>query len=67
MNTEAPRKTIEESILSLLGKQPSLTERAMAVALEKSFSTVARTVRKLREEGRLRHVGPKKGGHWEIM
>lgn len=32
----------------------------------KSLSAVKRASAKLVREGRLRYVGPRKGGHWEI-
>jgi predicted HTH transcriptional regulator len=56
-----------ESILRLLREQPTLTVTAMAEILDKSRSAILRAIGKLREEGKLRHVGPQKGGHWEIM
>jgi predicted HTH transcriptional regulator len=56
-----------ESIVSLLRKQPTLTVTALAATLGKSRSAILRAIGKLRVEGRLRHIGPRKGGHWEIM
>jgi ATP-dependent DNA helicase RecG len=64
--TKTPTKTAER-VLSLLGGQPALTLNEAAVILKMSPSAVARAAKKLREEGRLRYVGPQKGGHWEIM
>jgi predicted HTH transcriptional regulator len=56
-----------ESILHLLRDDPTLTATAIAETPGKSRSAILRAGGKLREEGRLRHVGPRKGGHWEIM
>ena len=56
-----------DQILALLRKQPTLTLAALAARLGKSTSAIERAVRKLREAGRLRYIGPKKGGHWERM
>jgi hypothetical protein len=36
-------------------------------SLGKSVSAIERAARRLRERGRLRHVGPQKGGHWEVV
>ncbi|GHU93282.1 winged helix-turn-helix domain-containing protein [Candidatus Desulfovibrio trichonymphae] len=55
-----------DGILCLLREKQSLTATAMAESLGKSRSAILRAIRKLCEEGRLRHVGPKKGGHWEV-
>lgn len=66
---KAPAETrvkTPEHILNLLREQPALTLAEVAVRLDKSTSAIERAVRKLREQGRLRYVGPQKGGHWEV-
>lgn len=35
--------------------------------IEKSISTVQHASAKLSKAGRLRYVGPSKGGHWEVL
>lgn len=35
--------------------------------LDMSYDTVDWNVRKLRTEGRIRHIGPAKGGHWDVI
>jgi len=74
IDSETPVKTpvktlvkMPERILTLLRQQPVLTLAEVAAALGKSTSAVERAARKLREEGRLRYVGPQKGGHWEVV
>jgi Fic family protein len=71
---ETPRKTpvktpqkTPQAILDLLRKQPDMSFQQLAVKLGKSESAIKRAVRGLREAGRLRRVGPDKGGHWEII
>ena len=54
-----------EQILKILLEQPTLTLAEVAARLGKSISAVERAARKLREQVRLRYVGPQKGGHWE--
>ena len=56
-----------DSIVRLLREQPTLTATAVAGNLGKSRSAILRAIGKLRDEGRLRYVGPKKGGHWELI
>jgi ATP-dependent DNA helicase RecG len=65
MPVETPAKT-PEGILAILARQPHSTLAEVASALGKSTSAVERAARKLREQGRLRYVGPKKGGRWEV-
>ena len=51
----------------MLKKAPEMTLSEVAAAIGKSLRTVERVGSKLVKEGRLRHVGPKKGGHWEVL
>ncbi|MFZ1631081.1 MAG: winged helix-turn-helix transcriptional regulator [Anaerolineae bacterium] len=53
-------------ILSLLKENPHLAIADLAVSIEKSESAAERAIRKLREQNRLRRIGPTKGGYWEI-
>jgi predicted HTH transcriptional regulator len=63
---KTPVKT-PEAILMLLRKNPKLTLTEVAERLGKSTSAVERAAAKLREQGRLRYQGPKKGGYWEVL
>jgi predicted HTH transcriptional regulator len=61
IQAKTPMKTLPktpESILSLRREHPTLTATAVAATLGKSRSSILRAIRKLREEGRLRYVGP---------
>jgi ATP-dependent DNA helicase RecG len=71
---EAPIETPVEAlmrtpsrILAVLHRQPAATLHEVAAALGLSTSAVERAARRLQEEGRLRRVGPKKGGRWEVL
>ena len=54
-------------ILLLLSKNPAASIPELAEKIEKSERAVERAIRKLREEGRIRRIGPAKGGHWEVV
>ncbi len=54
-------------ILELLATTPTLTIAELASLIGKSNSAVERAIRKLRESGRLKRIGPDKGGHWEVI
>jgi ATP-dependent DNA helicase RecG len=56
-----------DRILVLLADNPDLTLAEVAEAVGKSLSAVERASAKLVKQGRLRFVGPRKGGHWEII
>lgn len=55
-----------DAVLALLSRTPHLTVPELAARLDRSESTILRAIRKLRESGRLRRIGPDKGGHWEV-
>lgn len=65
-NQKTPQKT-PEAILSLLRKQPEMSFQQIAAKLGKSESAIKRAVRGLREAGRLKRIGPDKGGHWQVI
>lgn len=54
-------------ILRRLKDRPDMTLAEVALAIGKSLRAVERASAKLVEEGRLKYVGPKKGGHWEVL
>ncbi len=53
-------------ILQLFKKNPEMTLAQVASEIGKSLSAVELASSKLVKAGRLRHVGPQKGGHWEV-
>lgn len=55
-----------ERILAVLAAHPACTLAEVATRLGKSVRAVERAVARLRQEGRLRYVGPRKGGRWEV-
>jgi ATP-dependent DNA helicase RecG len=54
-------------VLEALEEDSGLTLEEVSLVVGKSLSAVKRSVAKLTQEGKLRYVGPKKGGHWEVL
>ena len=54
-------------ILGVLRDKPSASLAEVAAVIGKSLSAVERASAKLVNEGKLRFVGPRKGGHWEVI
>ena len=54
-------------VFALLTTTPTLTIRELAALLGTSESTIDRTIRKLRQAGKLKRIGPAKGGYWEVL
>ena len=56
-----------ESLIDLVRKTPSITQKGMIAELGVARSTVILYLDILKKAGRIRRVGPDKGGHWEVM
>ena len=61
------RAPLDERVLELLHANPSSSARELANALDVSTRHMQRVMKQLQESGKLRHIGPKKGGHWEVI
>ena len=55
----------KEKILEALRLNPATTTYELMLITELSRSGVEKIIRQLKESGRIRRVGPDKGGHWE--
>jgi len=68
-----PRKYPEEltliqvNILESLARDNRLTRGRLAKRLKLSPDTIKENIKKLREKGLLKRVGPDKGGYWKVM
>jgi hypothetical protein len=60
------QKTVDK-LLALLMANPHLTQEGMVNALMVTRSTIQKHLANLKSAGRLRRVGPDKGGHWEVV
>ena len=54
-------------ILRLLAASPSMTLAEVAAEIGKTPRAIEMAAAKLVKEGRLKYVGPQKGGHWEVI
>ena len=57
-----------DRLFGLVARRPSITQLELMTQLGiKSRSAVQKHIANLKKAGRLRRVGPDKGGHWEIV
>jgi predicted HTH transcriptional regulator len=63
---KTPLKT-PVKILNHLKDNPELTLAELADNIDRSLSAVERATAKLVKNGKLRYIGPKKGGYWEVL
>ena len=64
---EITPKTTQEKIVHYLKKEPEMTRRGLAEKLDMSADGIKYHLKKLRDKGLIRHIGPKKGGYWEVI
>jgi len=64
---EASGKTTQERVLSLLREDPGLTRRALADRIGITPDGIKYHLDRLRDAGRIRHVGPTKKGRWVVL
>jgi ATP-dependent DNA helicase RecG len=57
----------EDQVLGFLSERPEMTIPELAEALGITTRGVEKQIMQLRRRGRLRRVGPAKGGHWEVI
>jgi ATP-dependent DNA helicase RecG len=59
-------KSTKHKIIQLLTDNPHLTKADMMQILKKSRGTINEHIIDLKDAGRLRRVGGRKNGHWEV-
>ena len=63
----ATRDTKDPKILAMMRENPQVTIAELAKTTGLSDRAVKKSIKKLKEGGLLRRVGPDKGGHWEVV
>ena len=72
-NGDTTQKPVErqgntkENLLNTLRTQPRLSVAALSALTGNTPSSVRHHLRTLQTAGRIRHVGPTKTGHWEVL
>ena len=64
--SEKSSEKSSEKILNMLHEDPELATRDVSTLLGISTRAVEKQLQKLKEQGRLRRLGPDKGGRWEV-
>jgi ATP-dependent DNA helicase RecG len=64
---EKSKQKNSDRLLALIRQKATVTTEELMTALELSRAGVQKIIRKLKKAGRLRRIGPDKGGHWEVV
>ena len=59
--------TTDSALVGLLTDNPSVTIPKLQEALDLSRNGVRKALSRLKASGRIRRIGPDKGGHWEVI
>ncbi len=65
--SEKSSEKSSEKILRLLKADPKLAAREIADSLGITQRAVEKQIAKLKKEGRIRRIGPAKGGRWDVV
>ena len=65
--SEKTREKTREKILSILKATPYITINELAEIVGISQKGVEWQIAKLKKEGRIKRIGPDKGGHWKVI
>ena len=66
-STQETSKSTQEMILDEMRKHPFTTRQQLAKVIGITPDGIKKQLEKLKKENRIKHVGPTKGGHWEII
>ena len=57
----------QKSIIEIIKRNPYISARELAPQVGISHRKIQENIAKLKETGKLKRIGPAKGGHWEVI
>ena len=66
-STQETSKSTQEMILDEIRKHPFTTREQLAKVIGITPDGIKKQLEKLKKANLIKHVGPTKGGHWEII
>jgi len=57
----------QKKILNLVQQNPHISKKELSLKVGISTTAIDKHIKKLKEMGFLRRIGPDKGGHWEVL
>lgn len=64
---KAPQRHLKDVLLTQLSAQPGLSMAALAELNHTSLDSIRHHLLALQSAGRIRHLGPSRGGYWEML
>ena len=66
-STQETNKSTQEMILEEIRKHPFTTREQLAKVIGITHDGIKKQLDKMKKANLIKHVGPTKGGHWEII
>ena len=66
-STQETNKSTQEMVLEEIRKHPFTTRQQLAKVIGITPDGIKKQLDKMKKANRIKHVGPTKGGHWEII
>jgi len=66
-NQGKTREKTREKILALIAANPTISTNELAEEIGITLKGIEWQLRQLKQAGRLKRVGPRKGGRWEVI
>ncbi|MDD5029022.1 MAG: putative DNA binding domain-containing protein [Rhodoferax sp.] len=63
----ASEPNLQVQLVNLVLSNPRLSYDKLAALTQKDRTTIMRNMAKLKAQGRLKRIGPAKGGHWQVI
>ena len=67
VESSVKKESSVEKIMAYLKANPTASAHELSIVANLTVRAVEKNIRALRESGRLRRIGPDKGGHWEVI
>ncbi len=64
---KTPQRHLKDVLLTQLSEQPGLSMAALAELNQTSLDSIRHHLLALQSAGRIRHLGPSRGGYWEVL
>ena len=65
--SEKSSEKSSEKIITLMKEEPELSAKEIGVRLDLTPRAIEKQIAALKKSGKIKRVGPAKGGHWEVM
>ena len=66
-SNEKSKVKSSEKVIQLIAQNPEITAQEIAKSIGLSLAGIEKIIRSLKQQKRLRRIGPDKGGRWEVI